>query len=195
VDCVDTGFLTDGTLDELPRPSHVGAIRVGGIDLNKPRMHAALSAVLALATTAGGFTVGQLTAKVHAMTGNTGYTLRQAAYDLRKIRGKRLIEKLGRSHRYHLPAEAARTITALLTLRDQVIAPILAGVRSPRMGRKPKTWTAIDRHYEQIPHQPTDPLRTPRPQHRGIDNILSIGELQAARRRGGRPEGCRRWPR
>jgi hypothetical protein len=150
VDCVDTGFLTDGTLDELPRPSHVGAIRVGGIDLNKPRMHAALSAVLALATTAGGFTVGQLTAKVHAMTGNTGYTLRQAAYDLRKIRGKRLIEKLGRSHRYHLPAEAARTITALLTLRDQVIAPILAGVRSPRMGRKPKTWTAIDRDYEQI---------------------------------------------
>jgi hypothetical protein len=42
------------------------------------------------------------------------------------------------------------TITALLTLRDHVIAPIPAGVRSPRMGRKPKTWTTIDRHNEQI---------------------------------------------
>jgi len=45
---------------------------------------------------------------------------------------------------------AARTIAALLTLRDQVIAPILAGVRSPRRGRKPKAWTAVDRDYEQI---------------------------------------------
>jgi hypothetical protein len=39
---------------------------------------------------------------------------------------------------------------ALLTLRDQVIAPILAGVHSPRMGRKPAHWTRVDRHYEQI---------------------------------------------
>jgi len=34
----------------------------------------------------------------------------------------------------------------LLTLRDLVIAPILAGARSPRMGRKPKTWTAARDH-------------------------------------------------
>jgi hypothetical protein len=33
-------------------------------------------------------------------------------------------------------------------LRDHVIGPILAGIRSPRMGRKPATWTAIDRGYE-----------------------------------------------
>lgn len=149
VDCVDVGFLTDQTLEELPRPSTIGAVRVAGIDLNKPRIHDALSAVLALATAPGGFTVGQLAAKVCTMTGHS-YTARQAAYDLRKIRGKRLIDKPGRSRRYHLPDDAARTIAALLTLRDHVIAPILAGMRSPRMGRKPKTWTATDRDYEQI---------------------------------------------
>jgi hypothetical protein len=38
----------------------------------------------------------------------------------------------------------------LLTLRDHVIAPSLAGVRSPRTGRKPATWTAIDRDYENL---------------------------------------------
>ena len=37
-----------------------------------------------------------------------------------------------------------------LTLRDQVIAPILAGVRSPRPGRKPAHWTLIDRNYETL---------------------------------------------
>jgi len=46
--------------------------------------------------------------------------------------------------------EAARTIAALLALRDQVIAPIVAGVRSPRMGRKPMTWTPVDRDYETL---------------------------------------------
>ena len=61
-----------------------------------------------------------------------------------KLRGKQLISKPGRTRRYHVPADSARVIAALLALRDHVIAPILAGVRSPRMGRKPKTWTAID---------------------------------------------------
>ena len=42
------------------------------------------------------------------------------------------------------------TIAALLALRDHVIAPILAGVRSPRMGPKPRTWTAADRDYETL---------------------------------------------
>lgn len=70
------------------------------------------------------------------------------AYDLRKLRRKNLAVKPGRTRRYHLPPEAARTIAALLTLRDHIIAPILAGVRSPRRGRKPATWTRIDRDYE-----------------------------------------------
>lgn len=37
-----------------------------------------------------------------------------------------------------------------ITLRDHVIAPILAGVRSPRLGREPSTWTDLDRDYEQL---------------------------------------------
>ena len=38
----------------------------------------------------------------------------------------------------------------MIALRDQVIGPILAGVRSPRMGRKPAIWTRIDRDYETL---------------------------------------------
>jgi hypothetical protein len=152
LDCVDVGFLPDRLLDDLPTPSRIGATRVGGVDLHKPRMRAALSAVLALTVAPGGFTVADVAAKVHAMTGQTDadYTVRQAAYDLRKLRGKNLIVKPGHTRRYHVPPQGARTIAALLTLRDQVIAPILAGVRRQRMGRKPATWTAVDRDYEKI---------------------------------------------
>ena len=42
LDCVDTGFLADGILDELPTGSTLGATRIGGVDLNKPRMRDAL---------------------------------------------------------------------------------------------------------------------------------------------------------
>src|SRR5258706_10666884 len=103
LDCVDIGFIPDATLDELPTPSQIGATRVGGVDLNKPRIRAALAAVLALAVAPNGFTIADLAAKVHAMTGqtDTAYTTRQAAYDLRKLRGKHLVDKPGRSRRYH----------------------------------------------------------------------------------------------
>ena len=149
LDCVDVTFIPDRLLDDLPTPTVLGRTRVGGVDLDSPRIRAALAAVLALA---GGpsFAVADVAAKVADITGQTGYTPRQAAYDLRKFRGKNLVTKPGRGRRYQVPGQAARTITALLTLRDHVIAPILGGVRSPRLGRKPTSWTPVDRDYETL---------------------------------------------
>ncbi len=150
LDCVDVAFITDHTLDQLPAPSQIGATRVGGIDVNKPRTRAALAAVLALAIAPDHFTAALFTTQVQAITGQStqDYTTRQGAYDLRKLRGKQLIVKPGRSRRYHVPPDAARSIAALLVLRDQVIAPILAGVHSPRRGRKPATWTKVDHDHK-----------------------------------------------
>jgi len=151
VDCVDVTFLPDRLLDDLPTASVLGRTRVGGVDLDNPRIRAALAAVLALALAGGpSFAVADVAAKVADMTGQTGYTIRQAASDLRKFRGKDLVTKPGRGRRYQICAQATRTITALLTLGDHVIGPILAGVRSPRLGRQPTTWTLIDRDYETL---------------------------------------------
>jgi hypothetical protein len=176
LDCADVGFLPDGLLDELPLPARAGPRQIAGIDLNKPRIRAALSAALALAPAPGGFTVAEHAAKVRQIAALDGYTTRQAAYDLRKLRGKQLISKPGRTRRYHVPADSARVIAALLALREHLIAPILAGVRSPRMGRKPKTWTAIDRDYENLRIGMQTLFRHVGIAHGSrIDNILSIG--------------------
>ena len=178
LDCVDVAFLPEGILDQLPAPSQVAGTRTGGIDLNIPRVRAALAAALALAVAPAGFTVAQFTDQVRAMTGQTpdGYSTRQGAYDLRKLRGKQLVTKPGRTRRYHVPGAAARTITALLTLRDKVIAPLIAGIRTPRRGRPPKYWTKIDRDYETLRlHIQTlfhDLGISTDPTH--IDNILSM---------------------
>jgi cell division septation protein DedD len=110
-------------LDQLPAPTRIGATRVGGVDLNKPRIRAALSAALALSAAPEGFTVAEFTAKVHAMTGDTDYTSRQGAYDLRKLRGKDLVVKPGRSRRYHLLTQAASTIPARSPCATRSSAP------------------------------------------------------------------------
>ena len=61
-----------------------------------------------------------------------------------------LADKPGRTRRYLISPGAARIISALLTLRDQVIAPLLAGVADPRIRRTPRHWTDIDRHYQAL---------------------------------------------
>lgn len=154
LDCVDAGFIPDGLLDALPAASQLGGTRVGGIDVNKPRTRAVLAAALALALALaiapGGFTVADFTAKVRDMTGQAGYTSRNAAYDLRKLRGKHLADKPGRTRLYLISPSAARIISALLTLREHVIAPLLAGTADPRIRRTPRHWTDIDRHYQAL---------------------------------------------
>ena len=98
------------------------------------------------------FTVSDFARNVRDRPGQTehDYTIRQAAYDLRKIRGKDLLQKPTHTRRYHVQAEAARTIASITTLRDEVIAPILAGVRRPGPGRPPNTRTQIDRDYDTL---------------------------------------------
>ena len=131
LDCVDVAFIGDETLDRLPLPSRVGRIRVAGIDLNNPRMRAALSAVLALGPSPMGFGVARFRAKVHSMTGQSeaDYTQRHATYDLKKLRGKDLITKMGRSRRYEVSTSSMHAITALQVLRHHVVRPVLAGVQ------------------------------------------------------------------
>jgi hypothetical protein len=148
LDCVDVAFLPDGILDQLPEPSQIGAVRVGGLDTNKHRTRAAMASVTALAIAPDGFTVADFADHIRSHT-DCDYTVRQAGYDLRKLRGKQLVIKPGRGHRYLVPADAARTLTGLISLRDHVIAPVLAGVRKP-IGRPPNSYTRIDRDYDTI---------------------------------------------
>ncbi|MHB8293031.1 MAG: hypothetical protein ACYDH5_00015 [Acidimicrobiales bacterium] len=55
LDCVDAGFIADGIPDQLPTPSRLGAVRVGGIDINKTRARAVMAAAVALSVAPDGF--------------------------------------------------------------------------------------------------------------------------------------------
>src|SRR3990172_3454753 len=149
---LDVTCIAETQWDELPTASQVGRTRVGGVDLNKPRMRAVVEAVLELAPTPRGFSSADLADKVRTIlpSKEKAYTSRQAAYDLKKQRGKQVVRKVEKSRRYEIVPPGLQTVAGLLVLRDKVIKPVLAGAGKPRRGRPPKLVNAVDAHYEAI---------------------------------------------
>ena len=115
-------------------------------------MSGALQALLALAPSPQGFTISEFAAQMRAITGQSEveYGVRRAAYDLKKIRGKELVMKVGSSGHYQPLSPGLKTVAALVVLREKVIEPLLAGIATPRVGRKLKNWSSIDQHYETL---------------------------------------------
>ncbi len=152
VSCIDVSCIADSRLDELPTPSQVGRTRVGGVDINNPRVRVVTEAVISLAAHPNGFTSAELAKAVQARNiSNVGeYTPRKAAYDLKKFRGKNLIRKIGKSRRYETVPEGLKTMAALLVLREKIIKPVLAGAGKPKPGPKPKNPNPINKHYQNI---------------------------------------------
>ena len=149
---LDQCFVADDTLDSLSQPSQIGQARVTGIDLHKPRMRAVMEAALALAVVPGGFTVSQLATKVRDILqlAPHQYQPRHAAYDLKKLRGKQWIERVGKSRRYQTSPFGLKTMAGLITLREKVIKPVLAGAGKPKRGPKPGGQSKLDIQYGKV---------------------------------------------
>jgi hypothetical protein len=78
------------------------------------------------------------------------YGPRQAAYDLKKLRGQQIVRRIGSTRRYGVVPSGLRAITALLVLREKAIKPLLAAAQDitpTRGGQNPR---AIDRHYQDL---------------------------------------------
>ena len=149
VQAAHKSFLPGDALDSLIVPSQRGQRRLAGVDLQNPRMRTVCDAVLALAPKPAGFTIADLTNKIHQLYPDTAekYSPRQAAYDLMKLRGKQIVQKIIKTRNYCVQTPGIRILAALLTLREKVIKPVLAGAGKPRRGPKPKRIHPIDQHY------------------------------------------------
>jgi len=150
--CMDQCFVGAKLLEELPLATQVGQTRVGGVDVNRPRLRWVVQGVLALACQRDGFTASQLAEQVRSQSGGSeaAYSARQAAYDLKRLRGKHLIQRIGKSRRYECLREGLRAMTALLVLREKVLRPLLSAAPPLETSRGAQNPTAIDRHYEAL---------------------------------------------
>lgn len=150
--CIDQCFIGDEMLECLPLASRVGKSMVGGIDLNKARLRHVAAAVVALSASPDGFTASALADQVRASGDKSVsvYGPRQAAYDLKKLRGKQIVQRIGSTRRYDVVPSGLRAITALLVLQEKAIKPLLAAAQEitpTRGGQNPR---AIDRHYQDL---------------------------------------------
>ena len=147
--CIDQCFVADETLEQLPEPSQVGKAKVGGVDFNQPRMRRVSEAILSLSPSHGGFTSSELAERVCGLGGpEVTYSSRQAAYDLKKLRGKHIIQRIGRTRRYQPIPAGLKTMTAILVLRDKALKPLLAAAQQLQPPRGPQNPTPLDTHYE-----------------------------------------------
>src|SRR5258708_8804583 len=116
--CIEASFIADETLEKLPEASRVGNTRVGGVDVNRPRMRQVMGAVLSLSTAPRGFSAAELANKIRSDHGldASAYTTRQAPYDLKKLRAKNLLDKPAPSPPYQPPPTLLPPIPTLFVL-------------------------------------------------------------------------------
>src|SRR5262252_7766136 len=151
VQAAHVAFLDEGAFERWSKPTQRGTRRLAGIDLNKARNRHVVDAVVALSTRPGGFTLAQVAEAVQQRAGLAAkaYSSRNAAYDLAKLKGKKLVHRVKASRRYKANPSGVRAMCAYLILRDKVIKPLLAGVVRP-FGRPPKVQAPVDQHYVRL---------------------------------------------
>ena len=150
--CIDQCCIADDMLERLPAPCQIGKTKVGGIDLNKPRMRWVAEAVIALSVSPRGFTASQLASQVQTLSRQTAteYGPLRAAYDLKKLRGKNIVQRIGKTRRYEVIPKGLRALTALVVLRNKAIAPLLAAAQELRPARQAQNPRPLDQHYEAL---------------------------------------------
>src|SRR5262249_31587566 len=102
VQAAHVAFLDEGAFERWSKPTQRGTRRLAGIDLNKARTVHVVEAVLALSTRPGGFPLARVAeaVKQHAGPSAKAYSSRNAAYDLAKLKGKRLVQRVKGSRRH-----------------------------------------------------------------------------------------------
>ncbi len=86
----------------------------------------------------------------HSRITPSQYLPRHASYDLKKLRGKQWVHKIGNSRRYEPTSDGLKLMTALLTLREKVIKPVLASLDKTKRGPKLRGQSELDIQYGKV---------------------------------------------
>ena len=138
---------------KLTAPSKRGLQRLAGVDINKSRTIAVMESVQALAIKPGGYTLKEVSSLVKERLDKKqarGYTTAKAAYDVRKLRGKGLLEKVEKSRRYKTTKKGIGTIVTVLALTQKIIPTVLSSINKYVVSEDPVEMQNIDSMYLNI---------------------------------------------
>jgi hypothetical protein len=145
-------FIDKGEFDQISQPTKKGKHRLAGIDLNKPRCRNVMKAVLQLSTKAEGFTSRDVATRYEqiAQISDQSYKPRHAAYDLRKLKAKGLVQMKKNSRKYRVTTKGVSTIVATIVIREKIFKPIMAGINKKKLAMLPQKLSKVDRIYLSI---------------------------------------------
>ena len=149
VQAAHVSFIDAAQFESWAEPSQRGNRRLAGLDLNKARNRGVVQGLVALSSAPEGFTVPELAERVRQRLNCSAdeYSIRRAAYDLAKARGKGLIERVPGRCRYQSQPAQLRTLCAFVVLREEVLKPLLAGVKCDRLHDPPGQLAPLDQQY------------------------------------------------
>jgi hypothetical protein len=132
-------FVDRGQLRKLAEPTILAnGKRIPGLKLDHPRQLALMHALVRFAHIAAGDTF--TTARLYPLTveilgaPQTDYKLGSLRYDLFKLRGKALVEKVPHSRRYRLTPQGYSICLVFLKLFERIYAPLTASLLQPFRG-------------------------------------------------------------
>ena len=118
--CIDPCFIADRMLTQLPAASQIGNTKATQVRRSLGKQC------------------------------ESEYGPRRASYDLKKLRGKQIVRRIGKTRRYESIPKGLRAIAALVVLRNKAIKPLLAAAEELRPSRGAQNPSALDEHYETI---------------------------------------------
>lgn len=149
LDYAHIATINDGTFEEIAKPTLSGKNRLAGIDFNKKRTKQVATVLLYLSMKPSGFTSLDLANEIKGRF-DPQYSRRNASYDIRKFRGKKMVQKVKGHIRYILSEEGIKTITVVLCLLTKEMPALVSAIKSPWKESKKQQLLEIDKHIFNI---------------------------------------------
>ena len=119
--------------------------RISALRFGDPRVMALLGALCVTLNTVVGFTHRSLRAQVTGRLGSP-YTRNQMSYDLARLRGNQIIERLPHTNTYVLTADGQRVAIFYTKVHDRLLRPLLAADQPPAPPTLRNALRTIDTH-------------------------------------------------
>lgn len=139
-------LVEGGLLENLSLPTIRGKARLAGLDISKERTLNLMEVVLSLSIKPGGFTARDVALKMAKKMGQE-YSTRNASYDIKKLRGKQMILKKGRTIKYELSPQGAQKMIAILALVRNKLPITLSALNDEQIKSDLKPISEIEQHY------------------------------------------------
>jgi len=129
---IDDRFLARHSLAELSKTEQIGDKRITGIRIEDGRMMGVIEALLKRSHLVSHITNKGLRKEVQRVRsiGEEEYGSTKMGYDLKRLLMKKIIKKVGGTHKYIFTKTGYKICLMLLLIKDRVVEPLISGIRA-----------------------------------------------------------------